>query len=80
VIDLNANYQGACAVRSDLTLYCWGAGVQNVATPLILGAPPVDAVSLQTSCGSNNITLALRYLSTSSVYRRATTPRTILCP
>jgi hypothetical protein len=80
IVDLNVNYQGACGKRANGSMLCWGFGVGNVATPLLIGANPPEPVSLQTSCGTNSVTQELRYLSTSGVLRRAATEITNICP
>ena len=62
VVDLNSVYLGNCVVRDDATLWCWGSGTTDVASPLQVVGNPVTDVVLQSSCGSGNVPVAIRYL------------------
>jgi hypothetical protein len=80
VVDIDVAYQAACAKKDDHTLWCWGAGIGEVATPLVIDTSPVENVSTWTTCGSGNVPQALRYLSRDDQLIRVASPITQVCP
>jgi alpha-tubulin suppressor-like RCC1 family protein len=79
-VDLNVAYHAACARRTDHSLFCWGAGTTDYASPLIVDAAPLTNVLLHTSVGSGNITGALRWLTRDNVLKRNGATFNQVCP
>ena len=79
-VDLNVAYHGACARRSDHSLYCWGAGTTNYASPLILDGAPLANVAFHTTVGSGDFPATLRLLTRDNVLKRQGTTYSQVCP
>jgi len=79
VDEIHLAYQATCAVLTDHTLLCWGSGVGNRATPLVVGEEPVTDVDLVTTCGTGSLPASLRYLTRDDELRTPS-PAEQTCP
>jgi alpha-tubulin suppressor-like RCC1 family protein len=80
VKDLSMDYLAACATMADDSLWCWGSGAGDVATPLSVVGNPVVNVAQHSACSAGPINGALRYLTRDNVLKNPANTVTQVCP
>lgn len=78
-VDLDVAYQGACVRLADDSLTCWGNGVGQLATPLLVGGSALVDVAQMTTCSSSTLGASIRYLRTDGTLHRTTLMLTPMC-